>query len=37
MRTLTALLLAVLPLFGQDRVDLGVIDRIKTEAFDPRR
>jgi carboxypeptidase Q len=28
------LLLSVLPLVAQDHVDLGVVDRIKTEAFD---
>jgi hypothetical protein len=34
MRTATLLLLLALPEFSQDSVDLGVVDRIKTEAFD---
>ncbi|MBS1859459.1 MAG: M20/M25/M40 family metallo-hydrolase [Acidobacteria bacterium] len=34
MRTFTLLLLFALPGLAQERVDLGVVDRIKTEAFD---
>ena len=34
MRTATLLLLFALPGLAQERVDLGVVDRIKTEAFD---
>jgi hypothetical protein len=34
MRKSIYLLLLALPLMGQDAVDLGVMDRIKTEAFD---
>jgi hypothetical protein len=34
MRSFAISLLIALPLLGQDSVDLGVVDRIKTEAFD---
>jgi carboxypeptidase Q len=34
MRTATLLLLLTTPILAQDRVDLGLVDRIKTEAFD---
>lgn len=34
MRKLATLLLVLLPLAAQERVDLSVVDRIKTEAFD---
>ena len=34
MRTLAAVLLLSLPLVAQDSVDLGLVNRIKTEAFD---
>src|SRR3974390_2876157 len=34
MRNLAVLLLMCLPLAAQDTVDLGIVDRIKTEAFD---
>ena len=34
MRTATLLLLLTLPGLGQDHVDFGIVDRIKTEAFD---
>jgi len=34
MRTAAIVLLCALPVLGQERVDLGVVDRIKREAFD---
>ncbi len=34
MRKIAFLLVLALPAFGQDRVDLGVVDRIKAEAFE---
>ena len=34
MRKRLCLLLAALPLLAQDRVDLGIVDRIKAEAFE---
>lgn len=34
MRTATLLLLLTLPGLGQDHVDPGIVDRVKTEAFD---
>jgi carboxypeptidase Q len=34
MRKTAVLLVLALPSFGQDRVDLGLVDRIKAEAFD---
>ena len=34
MRKLAILLLLALPVAAQEPVDLGVVDRIKTEAFD---
>jgi carboxypeptidase Q len=37
MRAAIFLFLLALPAFSQERVDLGVVDRIKTEAFDHSR
>ncbi|HUK15094.1 MAG TPA: M28 family peptidase [Bryobacteraceae bacterium] len=34
MRTFAVLLLLTFPALAQERVDLGIVDRIKTEAFD---
>ena len=34
MQTAPLLLLFALPAWAQERVDLGIVDRIKTEAFD---
>src|SRR5258708_35367370 len=37
MRQVAALLFLLLPAAAQERVDLGIVDRIKSEAFDRSR